>query len=278
MMTGDDRDAIHDLRVSTRRLQEAFSVLGTLDDEHTVERWRRTLRRIRRALGMWRNLDVVLAEVKRRRRGTRSEKRREAWTTFRAELERMRVNETVRARKRLRRADLEALHKDASTWISTLDDRDPPLPVNGTVGRRLEASWRHWQQTLADAGRLGTVAAVHALRVATKRLRYRCEVAAEIEPESARAALSWTRDLQERLGDWHDRQVLHELVARVLEQPDFLLQQLRVSESLLAEIARERRIAPEPTSQLPDEASLAAGRSAVESLLERTGKIAEPVP
>jgi CHAD domain-containing protein len=269
VLVGDDADAVHDLRVATRRLQEALSVLGVLDGDAPVDRWRRSLRRVRRALGTWRNLDVVLEDVKGRRRRTRSPLRRGAWAAFRAELERMRVDEIHRARKRIRREDLASLCEDASLWLSDMEGKADLPPVRPALGQRLARIWQRWQDAVVHATRTASVANVHAMRIATKRLRYHCEIAAAVSEASAKDVQSWTRDLQEALGDWHDQQVLHELVARVLGRPDFLLAHLEIGEALLAEVARERKTSPDPGSQLPNATAVDAGRALVETLIGR---------
>lgn len=270
VMIGDDPDAVHDLRVATRRLQEVLAVVGA-GGEHrrTVRRWRRMLRRVRQALGEWRNLDVVLQALKERRRRTRSSQRRRAWDCVRTELERLRVEESVRARKRLRRAGLAESADDAAIWLTARRAALDDAAIRAAAAERLDAGWHAWQDALAEALRAQSVAAVHAVRIATKRLRYRGEIVAALDPEAAQALLDWSRDLQQALGDWHDRQVRHEVVARVFAAPRFLLDHLGVAEAVLAEIRHERDAAAGHAADLPSGAALAAGEAAVAALLRR---------
>src|SRR4030095_14775591 len=64
---------------------------------------RRTPRRVRRALGEWRNCDVLLDLVERRQRRVRGEAKRRAWELVRAHLLQKRTTEIARARKKLLR-------------------------------------------------------------------------------------------------------------------------------------------------------------------------------
>ena len=52
---------------------------------------------------------------------------------------------------------------------------------------------------------------VHALRIATKRLRYRVELAGDVGERRAAEVLPWLEKLQDAIGRWHDRQVLREV-------------------------------------------------------------------
>ncbi len=269
VLLGDDEEAIHDLRVATRRLQDVLGVLGLLRDDELPERGRKRLGRVRRALGTWRNLDVVADEVNERRDRTRSTKRRQAWGTVRSELEQMRVEASIHARKRLLRSGLDAFLREAAAWIVGLEASVTAADVRGAVARRLEVSWTAWQESVARARLEKTVESVHAVRIATKRVRYRAELAAEVERETAEPVLAWTRDIQEDLGDWHDEQVLHETLASILGRPGFLLGAPAAGEVVVAELARERTTTSDPTSHVPNERVATAGAAVVGPLLAR---------
>ena len=55
-----DETSVHQARVASRRLREALPVLGTSADAHALDRVDRRVRRITRALGPVRELDVAL--------------------------------------------------------------------------------------------------------------------------------------------------------------------------------------------------------------------------
>ena len=87
---------IHDVRVWSRRLQQAISAFFPKPRPGKVRRLRRTPRRIRRMLGEWRNCDVLLEIVARQQRRTRSEAKRRAWGFVRDYLLQKRSKEVAR--------------------------------------------------------------------------------------------------------------------------------------------------------------------------------------
>ena len=87
---------VHDVRVWSRRLQQAISAFFPKPRSGKVRRLRRTPRRIRRVLGEWRNCDVLLEIVARQQRRTRSEAKRRAWGFVRDYLLQKRSKEVAR--------------------------------------------------------------------------------------------------------------------------------------------------------------------------------------
>jgi CHAD domain-containing protein len=88
---------VHDARVWSRRLQQAVSAFFPKPRSGKVRRLRQTPRRIRRALGEWRNCDVLLEMVAKQERRTRSEAKRQAWAFVRDYLRQKRGKEVARA-------------------------------------------------------------------------------------------------------------------------------------------------------------------------------------
>ena len=102
VLADEEADAVHDLRVCTRRVQQILSGLGPLNSLNKGRVVRRTLRRIRRALGSWRNCDVALQWVARSERRTTNPRRRRGWELVRQSItaERKRaINQARRPRR-----------------------------------------------------------------------------------------------------------------------------------------------------------------------------------
>ncbi|MBI2963458.1 MAG: CHAD domain-containing protein [Deltaproteobacteria bacterium] len=269
VLTGDDPDDVHDLRVCTRRLQETLAVLSSPSPSRAAERERRTLRRVRRALGSWRNLDVVLAKVGDRRRATRSAVKRAGWGLVRDTLAKRRVDETLRARKRLVRESLGDFPAEVSALGARLLGDSSPSAAWQAVRERVEDAWNAWNDALSRASETPGLDTVHALRIATKRLRYRVELARELDPQGAEPVLEWTRRLQKDLGDWHDRQVFRQLVAESLARPQVLLDHLPMARAVLDELEGGRRPAPPDDSAPLARIAAEEGRAAFETWLAR---------
>lgn len=267
VLTGDDPDDVHDLRVCTRRLQEALAVLSSSSPSKAAKRQRRMLRRVRRALGSWRNLDVVLEEVRARRRATRSAVKRAGWSLVRDYLAERRVDETIRARKELVHENLGGFRAEASAVAAGLLGDASPSAAWQAVSVRVEDAWGEWHDALSRAREAPRVDTVHALRIATKRLRYRVELARELDAQGTEPVLEWARRVQQGLGEWHDRQVFHQLVAESLARPQVLLDHLPMARAVLDEIENERRRTPPNDSGTLGRVAPEEGRAAVEAWL-----------
>ena len=258
---------VHDARVWSRRLQQASTAFFPKPRPGKVRRLRRTPRRIRRALGEWRNCDVLLEIVARQRRRTRSEAKRRAWDLVRDYLLQKRSKEIARARKKLLRQDL----RDYGARAQKLIDRPPeesPEVLMQRLSDSVRAAWSEWQSTLARALETRAVGDLHALRIATKDLRYRTELLYDVGYKDIKAQLKWLADLQEILGVWHDRQVLNQAVARALARPEFLLRELQGARILLAELEKDRGREAEEIEEIFRLATNHPGRQQMESWSE----------
>jgi len=230
---------IHDARVCSRRLQQAIDALFPKPRSAKVRRVRRTPRRIRRALGEWRNCDVLLDIVARQHRRTRSEAKRQAWTIVRDYLLRKRAKEVARAGKRLLREDLGDYAARAEKVLRQASDESPDV-LTQRLGASVQAAWIAWQSALARAQETRAVVDLHALRIATKVLRYRTELLFEVGAKPLKAELKSLAGLQDAIGLWHDRQVFHRTVAEALARAEVLLNEMPAARLLLAELAKER--------------------------------------
>ncbi|MBZ5544920.1 MAG: CHAD domain-containing protein, partial [Acidobacteriia bacterium] len=105
VLRGDDRDAIHDLRVASRRLQQVLDLLYPPPRPAEIRKLRRKIRRSRRALGEVRNCDVQLQHVERilaRKRAAR----RQTWEAVRHYLRQRRAESFDKAMRKLSKINL----------------------------------------------------------------------------------------------------------------------------------------------------------------------------
>ena len=230
---------VHDVRVWSRRLQQAVSAFFPKPRSGKVRRLRRTPRRIRRMLGEWRNCDVLLEIVARQQRRTRSEAKRRAWGFVRDYLLQKRSKEVARAGKKLLRQDLGNYAALAQKLIDRPPDESPEILMQ-RLRDSVQVAWTQWQSALTQAKETRAVNDVHAFRVATKNLRYRTELLYDVGQRQLKAQLKWLADLQDAIGVWHDRQVLDQAVAEALARPEILLNELPIARILLAELETDR--------------------------------------
>ena len=242
VLRGDDSDAIHDMRVASRRLQEVLDLLYPPPPPGEIRSLRRKIRRARRALSDARNCDMLNERVRSARRRKRAA-RRETWTAVEHYLLERRAEHFERALRKLSKVNLAVLYVHLRHFLSAegsaslvrqptdhalhahhhgsgqaLDERDSYQRIGATLGR-LHGAFRS-QVELAERDPRGPV--VHGVRIAAKRLRYLIEVFEELEVAGSAEALAWLRALQQHLGNWHDLDVLEELMIEMVARPHFL--------------------------------------------------------
>ncbi len=256
VLRGDDPDAIHDMRVASRRLQQILDLLYPKPQSREVRRLRRRIRRCRRALGDIRNCDVLLAHVQRllaRKRAAR----REAWTAIEHYLLARRAANFPRAMRKLSRINLavfyvrmrqclgEAAAADSPleahpAGSAGLDELPAPRPFPEQIARALDAVWSAFADQIALSRRDPRAPVIHGVRIAAKRLRYLLEVVHEFDVGGSGEALAWLRQLQQHLGDWHDREVLEQMMVEMIARPELLREQLPLAMEIERLILRNR--------------------------------------
>jgi CHAD domain-containing protein len=199
----EDIEVIHDLRVCSRRLQQCLDGVYPQTPPPKVRRAQRMLRRVRHAVGEWRNCDVVLGLLDRRRPDGHKRDAR-ARESVRAR----RARQIDKARRRLRREDLDRLAAAARKAASRCGRG---ADVRASIRLSIDRAWREWEAALSMARADASIRNLHALRIATKRLRYRVELAGDVGERRAAEVLPWLEKLQDAIGRWHDRQLLREV-------------------------------------------------------------------
>jgi CHAD domain-containing protein len=256
VLRGDDADAIHDMRVATRRLQQLLDLMFPKPCPREVLRLRRRIRRIRRGLGDVRNCDVLLHHVGQAL-GRKGAARRDAWTALQDYLLESRQKNFEKARRKVTRQDLPVLSVrlrkclDEEWLAGTSEHPSHPgafekIPVTVPFASRIVATlgevWMAFEDQIALSQRDSSASTIHAARIATKRLRYLIEVLQQFEIEGSREALVWLRRLQQNLGDWHDLEILEDSMIKMLARPQFLREQIALAMNMEKLILRNRAL------------------------------------
>ena len=212
---GDDR-AVHQARVTTRRLREAVPVLATGLKNTKSGKARRKIRRLTRALGTVRELDVTLGLLDELARSTHVP--RTAVEDVRARV----IEERDARRKimleRLDQIDVEKLDKRLHSVGTALDEAGVE-PWRKALATRLVARIRSLSAAMDAAGHMYAPEQLHAVRIAAKKLRYGLELAADSGVKEAAAHVRTIKRAQDMLGKLHDFQVLQRHVAAVQSAP-----------------------------------------------------------
>lgn len=246
-------EPVHSLRVASRRLQGLMDFLYAAPAPGGIRKLRRRLKRVRVALGELRNQDVMVWRIGRALARKRIA-HRAAWEAAHDYVRKLRPKTAQRAHRKLTKLNLSDLYvrlrqeltdccpggpADVARVITFPDERAVAVPAPiapdmeartesdsggatsaGRFSERLDELWQDFAAKAAAS--LQDPGGLHALRIAAKRLRYLVEVAAELDVTGSREALVWLRDLQSRLGDWHDFQVLGGTMLEMVAHRAFL--------------------------------------------------------
>ena len=248
VLRDDFPEAVHDLRVASRRLQSLLDLLYPDPRPPQIRKLRRRLRQVREALGELRNQDVLMARMGRvlaRKRAAR----REAWKAAHDYVLNLRPKTVQRAHRQLARLNLAQAYVRLRHELTALAERadSPASPPSAQAAPRLQATgaarsepgvfseraeagarfarrlgelWKEFEELATQSRRDEGV--LHPLRIATKRVRYLVEIARELDMAGSAEVLGWLRDLQGRLGDWHDLEIMDAMLIEMLARRKFL--------------------------------------------------------
>ncbi|USN99822.1 MAG: CHAD domain-containing protein [Phycisphaeraceae bacterium] len=208
-----DPELVHQLRTSCRRAGATLDAFAPCLDQKAVAKATKHLKRLRRAAGLARDLDVQDALWRRlgdadpgvdRAVGVmlaRSRARREA---ARGELKRARAECRPRRLREIRDRLVESAHHAR-----------PEEGDVGPLGPFAQKQLGGVAAELADQirARPATHEALHAARIQAKQLRYTVEIFRHcLEPDAARALLDDLEALHDGMGDHHDLVVAKRLL------------------------------------------------------------------
>jgi CHAD domain-containing protein len=238
LLVDHDPDDIHDLRVTTRRLQQVVSLMFPKPRRAKSRRVIRSLRDLRRDWGSCRNVDVDLALLQEKLELSGTDGVRDAWSYVHGCLVVLRTQELDRARKRLRRFDILA-------FIERTQRLFKAVKIENVQDLNLEESFAdtlaEWREAVAQAKSRQNSKHLHELRISGKRLRYGLEIIAELGDTAAKEQVTSLKGLQDELGRWHDCHVLLQYVEELIENTEFASDRPEFQQILERDIDGERR-------------------------------------
>jgi CHAD domain-containing protein len=268
VLAEDSVEAVHDLRVWSRRLQQVVSTLSANPLPSETRTMVRALRRARRALGGWRDCDVLIDLLERKARRVRNPEEKKAYAMIRDLALSKRDRGIRRARRKLANRKLFTLGHRAGKFLEELahDERQDAAQVMASAAA---ARYAEWRQALSRACESFDPVEVHAFRIRTKQLRYRIELARDLGERDAEPALEFLKSLQDVLGSWHDQVELLRLTAEALADSEFLLKHARLVALLLRKSDREQMIQNRRVRRLLANTNESAQASALDHWMAR---------
>lgn len=212
--SGDDADAVHDMRVASRRTREALALLADYYPDKAFERASDLVRCVTKALGKVRDADVFAQEfASLAARATDPDERVAlAWLVGAAGGRRPTL--VRRMRKRLAALDVGGYEKrfgKFATGVRRVPDAAEPVGslAAAAIEARVTALYAHLPAALDAANDL----ALHAMRIDAKKLRYAVETfAPAFDPDRLETLYPVLKGLQDELGELHDRDVFADAV------------------------------------------------------------------
>jgi CHAD domain-containing protein len=235
VLEADDVEAVHKMRVTTRRLQAS---LDLLERQMNVRRLKRRLKRWRRMLSRVRNYDVFLELIDKEAAGRR-QAHREQFELVKTLLQERRSRNATRVRQFLEAINIDQINDALSLGlVATEAESTIPLVLDGKVlsgwaADRLDQRLAELQALAAQAHPTTDPTELHQLRIAAKRIRYLLEVITAMGYGDATRALAWLRTLQDRIGDWHDLEALEEEIIEIVLSREFVKAHLAESGRML---------------------------------------------
>jgi CHAD domain-containing protein len=187
-------DAVHDLRVSIRRFDQALLLFEPLLDRKDVRRTRRKLKQIRNLAGDIHTCDIAAQRLLQR------------FTAIRENLDTRRREESRSLIAALR----SWINKDYS---STLKPRLKTNIENAGFGVITEGMAKDFVRLGGKAAQSGSPAALHRFRIAAKHYRYTLEILTSILGRGTAIHLNIVKAVQSRLDNVSDCETVRRMAA-----------------------------------------------------------------
>jgi CHAD domain-containing protein len=218
---GEDPEELHAMRVATRRLRSALRLLGPYLGTPLAEPVNEGLRRLGRALGAVRDMDVAIIKMEAYRQRLPAEQApgleslMAAWRHSRG-LAHSRLTRYLDGR------NYAHLHDRIATLLQALQGGERQVPVDQQVGQIAPRMvYLYWKATRAYTAILphATAELMHLLRIECKRLRFALEFFGDVLPPPIACLANEVVGLQDHLGTLRDEIVAIEMLDRFLARP-----------------------------------------------------------
>lgn len=234
-------DAVHDVRVATRRLAEPLGLMGCGLGRKAVQNERRLLRKTRRALRKVRDLDVLQKSLMENPTGGGLE------PTDLAQVEGILTQRREKALSKARRCWASLKSDKLVRRVDQLAEGYEDLMREGLdeeLARRVRQLFlQRAERLVARDPRRPESVDLHETRICVKRLRYAAELMRDTQVRTDQDLIDSLAKIQERLGHWNDDLVAARMIARIAYKMSSLVEQPAWAARLLAYSAERARSA-----------------------------------
>ena len=223
---GEDIEALHDMRVATRRMRAAMDLFADTFKPKVIKPFLKDLRQTGRALGKVRDLDVFIEKVHHYLQSL-PETERQGLDSL--------LNTWFEQRNRQRISMMEYLESPAYKEFKRTFNLFLQTPGAGVRARSSHAPESHLVRQVApvllytrlaavnaydDILPTATIPQLHSLRIELKRLRYALEFFGEVMGPQTKLVINEIKRLQDHLGDLNDADGACHLLADILSNWD----------------------------------------------------------
>ena len=282
VLRGNEPEAVHKFRVASRRAQQVLDLLFPSPRPPEIRRLRRRIRRCRKVFSDVRNCDVLMDRVERQLAANKPAQR-EAWEALFAYVRERRHKAHLRALRKLSKLNLAEVYVRLGT---TFRQMPPPEGCENSpheshptgarrsllqkrLGEELEKVWQVFASRCAESQSTGDGQAIHAARIAAKKLRYLAELIGKLNVEGSRDGVAWLRSLQDIFGDWHDLETAEQMMAEMIASSQFLRQNPGLATGILKLMGRNRKAKDRLQKNYPKASLDSPGGKALRSWIER---------
>lgn len=221
--TSEDIEAIHQMRVASRRMRSALAIFAPCFRKPIIKSILKDVRGVTGALGEARDLDVHLDYLK-------GEATDFASSRFAPGIRRL-ILRLSQKRQEIQGHVTHAMEKFVKDdVVGTISDWSAPLLANtqgvyryspslyhlafDVINQRLDGLESH-EQIVRDPNE---VTELHAMRISAKRLRYTLEAFEDLYGDQIKPFLSAVKQIQEILGNVHDLDVWIAMIPAFIEE------------------------------------------------------------
>ncbi len=221
-LSGTDMDAVHDMRVASRRSREAISIFAPLYREADMAEPLASVKAVTKALGAVRDADVFIDHLADLSRSTQDVGQKLALAYFIAWRQAERSRDLVRMRERLARLDLDRRRVRLTRALYGFrKNADIIAPLGwlaeDVLRERLDTFYGHLPVALDESA----IEEQHAMRIAGKHLRYAIETFKScIDPKRFDQVRGTITAYQDALGEMRDRDVFLDAIERMTANGD----------------------------------------------------------
>jgi CHAD domain-containing protein len=233
---GEDIEALHDMRVATRRLRASFEVFSDAFEPQALKPHLKGLRATGRALGSVRDLDVFM-EKAQRYLSMLPEAERGGLDPLLSKWHEQREEKRARMLEHLNSWAYASFKRKFNLFLHSPGTGVRSKPVEQPAPERVSelapvliysriAAARAYAPLLADA----PVERLHMLRIEFKKLRYTVEYFSEVLGKRSLEVIDDLKQIQDHLGDLNDAQVATQIIGDFIVGWDAQQQALPIQE------------------------------------------------